>query len=114
MADPIYKIAEVDEWTAAKSVGQLEGTTADLADGYIHFSTAEQLAETLDKHYRGRRGLVVARVEAKLIANELRWEPSRGGALFPHLYAPLPMAAVSAEFFLDAGPDGSFDLSEVL
>lgn len=114
MTDPIYKIVASDEWAAAKSAGRLEGTAVDLADGYIHFSTAEQLAETLDKHYRGRTGLVVARVDPELIAAELRWEPSRGGALFPHLYAPLPMAAVSAEFLLDAGPDGSFDLSEVV
>ena len=114
MADPIYKIAALAEWSAAKSAGQLDGTAVDLADGYIHFSTAEQLAETLDKHYRGRAGLVVARVDPDLIAAELRWEPSRGGELFPHLYAPLPMAAVAAEFLLDAGPDGSFDLSEVV
>lgn len=114
MAEPIYKIASTADWAAAKAAGQLEGTPVDLADGYIHFSTAAQLAETLDKHYRGQSGLVLATVDPDLIDGDLRWESSRGGQLFPHLYAPLPLAAVVAERVLDARPDGGFDLPEVV
>ena len=113
MAEPIYKIASVADWAAAKKAGQLVGTPVDLADGYIHFSTAAQLAETLDRHYRGKAGLVLATVDPESVAADLRWEPSRGGQLFPHLYAPLPMNVVIAERKLDARPDGGFDLSEI-
>lgn len=113
MAKPIYKIASVDDWERAKARGELIGTPVDLADGYIHFSTAEQLAETLGKHYAGKSGLILATVDPDLLQQELRWEPSRGGQLFPHLYAPLPMSAVIAERRLDARADGGFDLPEI-
>ncbi|MCD7059069.1 DUF952 domain-containing protein [Pelagibacterium xiamenense] len=113
MAEPIYKIASKADWEAAWVAGELKGTAVDLADGYIHFSTAEQLAETLDKHYRGQSGLVLATIDPDLLPHPLKWEPSRGGALFPHLYAPLPMAAVIAERPLDARGDGGFDLPEI-
>ena len=114
MADPIYKIASKAEWDAALAAGELAGTTVDLADGYIHFSTAAQLSETLDKHYRGRSGLVLATIDPDRLPQALEWEPSRGGQLFPHLYAPLPMSAVTAHRPLDARPDGGFDLPEVV
>jgi uncharacterized protein (DUF952 family) len=113
MAEPIYKIVSINDWANARKSGQLTGTPVDIADGYIHFSTAAQLAETLEKHYRGATGLVLATIEPDLIRTDLIWEPSRGGQLFPHLYAPLPMAAVIAERSLDARPDGGFDLPEV-
>lgn len=113
MAEPIYKIATAQDWTAAREAGRLVGTPVDLADGYIHFSTATQLAETLERHYRGQSGLVLATVDPQPIAADLRWEPSRGGQLFPHLYAPLPMSAVIAERALDARADGGFDLPEI-
>lgn len=114
MADPIYKIASAADWARARADGQLAGTPADLADGYIHFSTAAQLADTLNKHYRGRSGLVLAAVDPGRLGPALRWEPSRGGQLFPHLYAPLPMAAVISERMIDAGPDGRFELADIL
>lgn len=114
MADPIYKITSRRDWQEAEKAGSLAGTAVDLADGYIHFSTASQLAETLDKHYRGRAGLVLATIDPDLLPTPLRWERSRGGDLFPHLYAPLPMSAVIAARPLDARPeDGGFDLPEL-
>src|SRR5690606_19453224 len=97
MAEPIYKIAAKPDWDAARAHGALAGTPVDLADGYIHFSTAAQLKETLDKHYRGAKGLVLATIDPDLLPVPLTWEASRGGQLFPHLYAPLPMSAVIAE-----------------
>jgi uncharacterized protein (DUF952 family) len=112
MADPIYKIASTSDWEQARASGALAGTPVDLADGYIHFSTASQLGETLDKHYRGAKGLVLAAIDPDLLPDGLRWEASRGGQFFPHLYGPLPMSAVIAERPLDARDDGGFDLPE--
>ena len=113
MPDPIYKIAEREIWDAARAAGRLDGTAGDLADGYIHFSTADHLRETLERHYAGRTGLVLITIDPTRLGEALRWEPSRGGALFPHLYAPLPMTAVIAERVLDARADGGFDLPEI-
>jgi uncharacterized protein (DUF952 family) len=113
MAEPIYKIASAQDWAQARTLGYLDGTPVDLVDGYIHFSTAAQLAETLEKHYRGQSGLVLATIDPDLLDEGLRWEPSRGGQLFPHLYARLPMSSVIAERALDALPDGSFELPEI-
>lgn len=113
MAEPIYKIASAKDWAEARAAGYLTGTPVDLSDGYIHFSTAAQLAETLEKHYRGQSGLVLATIDPDLLDVDLRWEPSRGGQLFPHLYARLPISAVTAERTLDARPDGGFDLPEI-
>lgn len=112
MAEPVYKIASKADWDAALAAGELTGTPVDLADGYIHFSTAAQLKETLDRHYRGQSGLVLATIEPDLLPQALKWEPSRGGQLFPHLYAPLPLSAVTAHRPLEARPDGGFDLPE--
>ncbi len=113
MAEPIYKIASQTEWAAARDAVELKGTPVDIKDGYIHFSTAAQLAETLARHYEGRSGLVLATIDPDRLPTALKWEPSRGGDLFPHLYAPLPMSAVIAERALDARPDGGFDLPEI-
>lgn len=114
MAEPIYKIATQSDWTAARAAGELRGTPVDLADGYIHFSTAAQLAETLNKHYAGQSGLVLATIDPDRLPVSLKWEPSRGGQLFPHLYAALPLDAVVAERDLTARPDGGFDLPEIM
>ena len=89
-----YKIIDAAEWAAAQSAGGYAGSAVDLADGYIHMSTADQLAETAAKHYAGRTGLVLLSVDLDRLGDELKWEPSRGGALFPHLYGVLPVAAV--------------------
>lgn len=82
----IYKIFRADEWAALDANGETAGAPVDLADGYIHFSTAEQAAETAAKHFAGAGGLILAALEAETLGDGLKWEPSRGGALFPHLY----------------------------
>ncbi|APX90295.1 hypothetical protein BV394_11635 [Brevirhabdus pacifica] len=90
----IYKIFRPAEWQALSSDGRTDGAPVDLADGYIHFSTAEQAQETAAKHFAGAGELVLAAVDADRLGESLRWEPSRGGALFPHLYRPLELTDV--------------------
>ena len=90
----IYKICHASEWHAAERAGVYAGSAADRRDGFIHFSTAEQVAETASKHFSGQRGLVLVSVDAEILGRRLKWEPSRGGALFPHLYAALELTAV--------------------
>ena len=90
----IFKIVGVEEWRAAEAAGVFAGAAVDRADGYIHFSTAAQAPETAAKWFAGRSDLVLAAVDADALGPALRWEPSRGGALFPHLYGPLALDAV--------------------
>jgi len=90
----IYKICQQALWRAAESEGVFRGAAVDTRDGFIHFSTAEQLAETAEKHFAGMSGLMLVAVDANCLGAQLKWEPSRGGVLFPHLYASLPLAAV--------------------
>jgi uncharacterized protein (DUF952 family) len=90
----IYKIATADQWRAAEAAGVFHGAPVDLADGFIHFSTASQVDETLARHFAGQSGLLLVEVAVDALGADLRWEPSRGGQLFPHLYAPLPLTAV--------------------
>jgi uncharacterized protein (DUF952 family) len=94
MTDSAFKIFTADQWTAFEAGGVFDGAPVDLADGYIHMSTADQLDETLAKHFVGQTGLVVAEIDLKACGEALKWEVSRGGALFPHLYAPLTLASV--------------------
>jgi uncharacterized protein (DUF952 family) len=89
----IYKVATAEQWRAAESTGAFAGAPIDLADGYIHFSTATQVAETLAKHFAGQRDLLLIAVDAGQLGDALRWEVSRGGQLFPHLYGRLATAA---------------------
>jgi uncharacterized protein (DUF952 family) len=86
----IYKILPRAEWEAACASGLFEGSAIDLKDGFIHFSAADQWAETLARHFAGQRGLLLVAVEADVLGPRLKWEVSRGGALFPHLYGPMP------------------------
>jgi uncharacterized protein (DUF952 family) len=90
----IYKICETAQWAQAERNGAFRGSAVDLSDGYIHFSTGAQVADTAAKHFAGMSDLVLVAVEAEDLGGALKWERSRGGALFPHLYGPLPMAAV--------------------
>jgi uncharacterized protein (DUF952 family) len=90
----IYKICERASWRLAEQSGIYRGSAADARDGFIHFSTAAQLAGTLAKHFAGHRELLLVAVEAGALGEALKWEPSRGGDLFPHLYAALPLTAV--------------------
>ncbi len=91
-----FKILTADQWMEFQAAGVFHGAPVDLADGYIHMSTAEQMGETLTKHFAGQHDLVIAEIDLAELGDALKWEVSRGGALFPHLYAPLPMAAVIA------------------
>ena len=89
-----YKIIDAADWDAAQAAGAYAGSAVDLADGYIHMSSADQLGETATKHYAGRTGLVLLTVDLEALGPDLVWELSRGGAMFPHLYADLPVSAV--------------------
>lgn len=91
----IYKILQFDEWRIAREAGTFHGSPVDAKDGFIHFSTASQLAETAARHFAGRTGLVLLWVDETRLAAPLKWEPSRGGDLFPHLYGALPVSAVT-------------------
>ena len=102
----IYKIMTHDQWQSFEQNGFFEGALVDLEDGYIHFSTASQLSETLSRHFHGQTNLMLVSVEIVQLGNDLRYEPSRGGDLFPHLYAPLPVGAVREITPLPLGPDG--------
>lgn len=102
-----YKLVDAGEWEAARAAGAYEGSAVDRADGYIHMSTAAQLGETARRHYAGRDGLVLVEVILDELGEALRWEASRGGDLFPHLYRPLPMSAARSELRLAVAPDGA-------
>lgn len=91
-----FKIVDAAEWAEARKAGAYAGSAVDLADGYIHLSTAEQVEETARRHYAGRTGLRLLDVDLDRL-DAVKWEPSRGGALFPHQYGPLPVAAVLAD-----------------
>ena len=103
--DIVYKILEAAEWQAATRSGFYVGSADDLRDGFIHLSTREQLAETAARHFRGRSDLVLVALDAVRLGPQLRWEPSRGGALFPHLYDLLDVAAGRQVWPMPLGAD---------
>lgn len=103
----IYKICPAPLWAEAQARGAFLGAPVDLADGYIHFSTAGQARETAQKHFAGQADLKLIAVATDALGAALKWEPSRGGALFPHLYGPLPLAAVASVADLPLGADGA-------
>jgi uncharacterized protein (DUF952 family) len=109
----IFKIVPSDEWRDAELAGAFVGAEVDRADGYIHFSTAAQAPETAARWFAGRGDLTLVAVDAEALGAHLRWEPSRGGALFPHLYAPLPTSAVRWSRPLLLGPDGGHDFGSL-
>ena len=105
-AKTIYKISPRPLWQEAERAGVFAGAPVDLADGFIHFSTAEQAVETAARHFAGQSDLVLAAIDAAALGDALRYEPSRGGALFPHLYGTLPLSAVRWVKPLPLGPEG--------
>lgn len=109
----IYKILTGTEWATAQAAGRFEGSAVDRADGYIHFSTATQAAETAAKHFAGQADLVVLEIETDDLTGGLRWEPSRGGALFPHLYGLLEVSQVRAVTEAPLGADGVPQLGQL-
>jgi uncharacterized protein (DUF952 family) len=94
MTGHIYKICSTAEWRDAEAAGAYRGSAVDHRDGFIHFSTGEQAGETAARYFADQADLVLVAVDVTALGPALRWEPSRGGALFPHLYAELPLAAV--------------------
>jgi uncharacterized protein (DUF952 family) len=103
----IYKICPRPLWERAERVGAFVGAAIDLKDGYIHFSTAAQLSETAEKHFSRQSDLLLVAVEEDRLGDDLRYEASRGGALFPHLYAALPLDAVAWVVPLPLTADGT-------
>jgi uncharacterized protein (DUF952 family) len=102
----IYKICSEALWREAERVGVFAGAAIDLEDGYIHFSTAAQAPETAARHFAGQGDLVLVAIDAGALGDGLRWEPSRGGDLFPHLYGPLRLDAVRWVRALPLGSHG--------
>ena len=102
----VFKIVAAEEWRVAQAAGVFSGAAVDRADGYIHFSTGEQAEATAAKWFAGRDDLTLVAIDAAALGRDLVWEPSRGGALFPHLYGPLPMSAVLWSRPLPLGDDG--------
>lgn len=94
----VFKILGTPEWQAWQDAGTFRGASIDLTDGYIHLSTAAQSKETFEKYFAGQTGLVVAEVDLAQVTDSVRWEASRGGALFPHVYGGIPRTAVSRVF----------------
>ena len=107
----IYKVLTLEEWEQAQTSGSII-TELDKKDGFIHFSTADQLAETLRLHFAGRDGLRLITIDASLL--DIQWEPARSGDLFPHLYADLPLSAVRSVDPLPLGSDGLHQLPSQL
>jgi uncharacterized protein (DUF952 family) len=107
-----FKILSRADWRRALAEGAYDGSPVDHADGYIHLSAADQLAVTAAKHYAGQSDLVLVEVDLAALGDTLIWEPSRGGALFPHIYGPLPVAAKRSVRALSVTADGDMILSE--
>ena len=110
----IYKILPAGLWRAAEAAGSFAGAPVDLADGFIHFSTAGQTRETAAKHFAGQADLLLVAVEAVALGPALKWEVSRGGDLFPHLYAPLPTAAAVSVAAIPLAAGGGHDFTGLL
>lgn len=106
MSEAIYHVTTWEAWRSAERAGRYEGSADDRRDGFIHFSSRSQLAESVARHRAGQSGLVLLTVDPAALGAALRWEPSRGGALFPHLYDALPTVAVQRADDLPLGPDG--------
>ena len=109
----VYKILPRAEWIRAQNARRFDGSPVDLRDGFIHLSTATQAAETARLHFAGQEGLVLLQLDTASLGDALRWEPSRGGQPFPHLYAPLDPRQVEAACPLALNADGWPDPGEL-
>ena len=103
----IYHICRREDWEAAHATGSYLGSSQDKADGFIHFSSRAQMQASAAKHRAGQTGLVLLAVDEARLGPALKWEPARGGALFPHLYGALPLDAILAVHDLPLGADGA-------
>lgn len=106
MTRMIYHMCRADEWDAALAAGSYRGSSQDRADGFIHFSTRDQIVESAKKHRAGQHGLLLVAVDAARLGDRLKWEPARNGDLFPHLYGPLLPAESASVEPLPLGADG--------
>jgi uncharacterized protein (DUF952 family) len=104
-----YKLLTQDQWLAWKESGTFIGAPIDIEDGYIHLSTREQVRETAEKYFADIDPLILAMVDLVVLGNAVKWEPSRGGALFPHVYGDMPMNAVSGNSRLRLQNNGTHD-----
>jgi uncharacterized protein (DUF952 family) len=109
----IYKICPASAWREAERQGVYRGSADDLRDGFIHFSTAAQVAETARRHFFGQKGLFLVEVNGDALGDALRWEHSRNDDLFPHLYGELDLGAVVSVRDIHARPDGTHDIPEL-
>ena len=109
----IYKISPASAWREAERQGVYRGSADDLRDGFVHFSAAAQVAETAKRHFSGQTGLFLIEVDADVLGDRLRWEPSRNDEMFPHLYGELDLGAVSGVYELRLRPDGTHDIPEL-
>lgn len=114
MSDIIYKIVPASLWQSARKKGSFDGAPVDLADGFIHFSTAAQAKETAAKHFAGQAELLLVAIDGGALGTALVYEPSRGGQLFPHLYGALPLDVVLWEKPLPLGADGAHLFPEMI
>lgn len=112
IASIVYKVLTAGQMAALTRDGVFTGAPVDLADGYIHLSAADQVTETVDRHFAGQTDLWIVAVDLAAMAEAVKWEPSRGGALFPHLYAPLPLSAVRASAPLTRNAEGAVALPD--
>ena len=110
----VYKICPRGDWAAAEVAGRYDGSADDRRDGYIHLSARHQLEGTAAKHFAGADDLVLLAIDGTALGSALRWEPSRGGALFPHLFGSLAPEAVHASWSLPLGPSGTHLFPEEL
>ena len=113
MVRRIYKISPASAWREAERQGAFRGSPDDIRDGFIHFSTSSQVAETVRKHFFGQAGLFLIAVDADALGDALRWEPSRNDELFPHLYGELDLGAVIEVQEMHARSDGTHDIPEL-
>ena len=109
----IYKICPASAWREAERQGVYRGSPDDARDGFIHFSTAAQVAETARRHFFGQKALFLVEVDADALGPALRWERSRNNELFPHLYGDLDLGAVQAVLYMHARSDGTHDIPEL-
>ena len=114
ISEPIYKILPQADWAAFEASGAYEGSADDKRDGFIHFSSGQQVEATLAKHFAGQDELMLLVVDAAALGDALKWETSRGGELFPHHYGPLPLIAVNEAQPLPLGPDGRHRFPETM
>jgi len=112
--DLVYKVVTQTAYREESRDGVFHGMPIDRADGFCHLSSGKQLGETLSLHFRGQRDLLILAVRSYDLGTLLRWEPSRGGQLFPHYYGHLPLSAVAWTAGVSVGPDGEVDLPEAV